>query len=67
MGRKLNGLEKSRIGSTAAEVTVHRGADLLFTRFGGLREQLRRFDYQAIQAIATLRGLLFDNGLLQRM
>src|SRR4029453_3940555 len=66
-GRQLDRLHHPRIGSAAAKMAVHVGANL---RFGGARllcEQLGALDQHAVVAVTALRRLLVDEGLLQRM
>src|SRR5262245_52995315 len=55
------------IGATATDVPIHVGDDLLTRRPPGLRQQLRSLHDLAGLAVAALRHLLGNPGLLQRM
>ena len=65
--RALDGAHDARIGAAAADVAVHVGDDLLARRLLVLRQQLGRLHDLAGLAVAALRHLLGDPGLLQRM
>ena len=53
------------MGATAAQVASQRIADLLFAGLGCFVEQGLRGHQHAVDAIATLRGLRVNEGLLQ--
>ena len=55
------------MGSTAAEIARQRFADLGLARVRDLVEQRLRGDEHPRDAISALRGLLVDEGLLQRV
>ena len=56
-----------RIGPTAAEMPVHRRADLVLGRVLRRREQVGGLDHHAVLAVAAMRHLHIDPRLLQRM
>lgn len=55
------------IGAALAQVAGKRLPDLLFRRPLGRRQERRRLHDHAVDSLATLRGLLVDERLLQRM
>src|SRR5438132_14233352 len=59
--------DDAAIGAAAADVAIHVGVDLIAGRLGILFEQGRRLHDLAGLAIAALRDLLGDPGLLQRV
>src|SRR5712691_371087 len=59
--------DDAAIGAAAADVAIHVGDDLIAVRLGILLEQSRRLHYLAGLAIAALRDLFGDPGLLQRV
>src|SRR4030095_15230728 len=60
-------LDDSRIGPAAAEMSVHRGADLRVRWLWSFSEKFRSFDNHTVVAIPALQGLLVDHGLLDGM
>src|SRR5271155_5058526 len=63
----LNGGDDLTVSAAAADVAVHVGDDLFARRLGVLRQQVRRLHDLAGLAVAALRHLHGDPGLLQRM
>ena len=59
--------QDSRIRPAAAQMPVHRRADLVLGRVLRRREQVSGLDHHAVLAIAAMRHLHVDPRLLQRM
>src|SRR5688572_13011693 len=66
-GRTLDRLGDARIRAAAAEVGVHVGLDLVLGRPLHLVQELGRLDHHPVLAVAALRHLLLDPGLLDGM
>src|SRR4029453_14463173 len=65
--RALDRFDDAGICTAAAQMAVHGRANLFDGRPGIPREQLRPFDDLAVVAVAALKRLFIDHGLLQRM
>ena len=66
-GGQFDRVADAHIGHAAAEVAVHDGVDVLVGRGREVLEQRRRLHDLARLAVAALRRLKLDPGLLQRM
>src|SRR4029078_3389575 len=62
--RALDGAHDARMGSAAAKVVGKRILDGCFGRLLVLGEESRRLHDHSVDAVAALRGLLVDKGLL---
>ena len=63
----LNGLQDSRVRSAAAQMSLHRVANLGIRRLRGFRQRFGSLDDHAVIAVAARYGLFVDHGLLNRM
>src|SRR5579871_1428802 len=59
--------QDSRIRPAAAQMSVHRRADLILGRILRRRKQVSSLDHHAVLAVTAMRYLHIDPGLLQRM
>src|SRR3984957_6985363 len=62
-----NGLDDAGITAAAAEMPVHRRANLCFGGLRSFREQRCRGDNHSVEAISPLHGLFFNDGFLHRV
>src|SRR5271167_4899547 len=60
----LNRFDDARVASAAAKMPIHRDANLHFGRLRRFREEFSSLDDHAVEAVATLNGLLVNEGLL---
>src|SRR3546814_10671908 len=63
----LDGAHDPEMRSAAAEITLQRLLDVAVARIGVFVEQRLRGHDHAVDAVAALRGLLVDEGLLDRV
>src|SRR3546814_21148732 len=63
----LDGAHDPEMRSAAAEITLQRLLDVAVARIGVFVEQRLRGHDHAVDAVAALRGLLVDEGLLARV
>src|SRR5262249_1512935 len=66
-GRALDRAQDAGVGPAAAEIVRERSLDIGVARLLVAGEECRRLHDHAVDAIATLRGLLVDEGLLHRV
>src|SRR5215510_4675665 len=66
-GRALDSGQDAHVGAAAAEIVGERLANVGVARLAVAREQRHRFHDHAIDAVAALRRLCIDEGLLHRM
>src|SRR5215207_1271195 len=64
-GRALHSGDDALMGTTATEVVGKRGADVGFAWALVLRQERRGCHDHSVDAVATLRGLLVDESLLE--
>src|SRR5262245_44296612 len=67
LGRALDGADDSHVRSAATEVGVERAPNLLPSWLLVARDEGGRRHDHPVRAVATLRGLRFDESLLHRM
>ena len=63
----LDGAHDAGMGAAAAEIVGERVLDVALAWLLVLGEERRRLHDHAVDAVAALRGLLVDEGLLHRM